>query len=140
MSKSCEVCGKEIVSNRRKKYCSRSCKNTGGSRRHHLKHNGTLKYCIQKLCGEQKRKGLNWEDVYALYQRQEGKCALTGVQMTHDRTSKTTAISIDRIHAGGPYISENIRLVCGIANSMRLNMTDSELYFWCSKLLEYANR
>ena len=139
MSKVCEVCGEPLESLRKKKYCSRSCKNTGGSRRYHATHNGSLEYCLKKLCGEKRRKDLYWHDVYDLYLKQEGKCAVTGIQMTFDRSRKQTALSLDRIEAGGPYIIENIRLVCSVVNSMRLDMTDKELLFWCKKILENAD-
>jgi hypothetical protein len=78
------------------------------------------------------------EDVLDILESQEGKCALTGVKLTFKRERgiklKTNA-SIDRIVPGGPYIKENVRLVCSIVNKMRLDMTDEELKYWCSLIL-----
>ena len=70
---------------------------------------------------------------------QEGKCALTGVQLTcilEKGNITHTNASIDRIEAGGPYILENIRLTCARVNVMRSNMSDEELLYWCKLLIQ----
>ena len=47
-----------------------------------------------------------------------------------------TNASIDRIIPGGEYSADNVRLVCAYPNLMRLNLTDSELKWWCERILE----
>jgi hypothetical protein len=91
------------------------------------------------LQGKPERKGLTINDLEDLLENQEGKCALTGVELTFVRGEGRirTNASIDRISPGGPYIKENVRLVCRIANTIKLNMEDEELFWWCNKILEY---
>lgn len=89
------------------------------------------------LCRKDRR-SLSMEDVLDVLEKQSGKCALTGITLTFKRELgiklKTNA-SIDRIIPGGPYVKENIRLVCSIVNKMRLDMLDDELLYWCQKIL-----
>jgi hypothetical protein len=58
------------------------------------------------------------EDVVDLWDSQNGKCALSGVLMTHqrdgtygDKKPKEFNASIDRINPNGPYVRENVQLV-----------------------------
>jgi len=87
-----------------------------------------------------KESGLTVEDLKIAYDRQEGKCALSGVEMTCLRkigiTHKTNA-SIDRIVAGGPYSSDNIQLVCRAVNGFRSNTSIEEYIDWCRKVTEH---
>jgi len=44
--------------------------------------------------------------------------------------------SLDRIEAGGPYIKENIQLVCTALNSWRADTELEEFKWWCRKVTE----
>lgn len=84
------------------------------------------------------------EDLYRIYEKQKGLCAITGVKMTHikdgkGKSEKTMAnISIDRIDNYGPYSSENIHLVCYAVNIMKYTHSMNEFLKWC-KLVSKNN-
>ena len=123
------------TSDSRKKFCSDKCKNRFHSRIHDEIYKGTRKYHLQRLASKYNRK-FNWQDLETLFQKQEGKCALSNEIMTwFAGEGKTrTNISIDRISPGGEYSLENIRLVCAIVNTMRSDMSDEELIYWAGRL------
>lgn len=73
-----------------------------------------------------------------LLEEQSGKCALTGIELTckleKGHISKTNA-SIDRLQAGGPYIKENVQLVCRAVNSWRGDTDLNEFIWWCKQVV-----
>jgi hypothetical protein len=71
---------------------------------------------------------INQDYLMALYDQQEGLCALSGIRMTW-ATGKTapTSISIDRIDGKKGYVDGNVRLVCVAVNAFRGIMNDQEL-------------
>lgn len=48
-----------------------------------------------------------------------------------------TNASIDRLEAGGPYIKDNIQLVCSVLNKFRINTPVAEFVWWCKKVAEH---
>lgn len=84
---------------------------------------------------------LSKEDMLAQYLKQDGKCALTGLHMLCEITRKdakmNTSTSIDRIDSNGPYHRDNIQIVCRAVNTMKNDMTHSELLRWCGAILAY---
>lgn len=137
----CLSCNKEyIVNQNNQKYCSSKCvpKSNNTTEAQYKRFTNPRTYFVS-LLAHKERAAIEPEDLLALLEIQQGRCALTGVELTFKREKGTifrTNASIDRIQAGGPYIKENVRLVCSIVNKMRLNMTDEELSFWCKKILE----
>jgi len=102
--------------------------------------NWTLKDHLKHLIWQYKtRKELTYEILLEIYKEQEGKCAFTGIELTYIRGQGKvkTNISIDRIEAGGPYIKENIQLVCSVVNKMKSNMSDDEFKWWCNAVSKY---
>ena len=71
---------------------------------------------------------------------QNNRCALSGIELTCKLEKgvvyKTNA-SIDRIDAGGPYIKENIQLVCRALNGFRVDTDLKEFIWWCGKVTEW---
>lgn len=70
------------------------------------------------------------DQAIALFQRQEGKCALSGVQMTWAPGAGrpvATSVSMDRINQSAGYTVDNVRFVCHAANCFRGSMTDEEM-------------
>jgi len=71
---------------------------------------------------------INQAHLYHLYQKQKGKCALSGITMTW-RTGEqwiNENISLDRIDPGLGYEPGNIQLVCYRCNVMKHNMLEKD--------------
>jgi len=118
-------------------------KRVWGKKDYHMNRskNWTLKDHLKHLIWQYKtRKELTYEMLLEIYEEQEGKCALTGIKLTYIRGQGKvkTNISIDRIEAGGPYVRENIQLVCSIVNRMKSNMSDDELRWWCKAISKHG--
>jgi hypothetical protein len=89
------------------------------------------------------------DDVIALYEKQKGLCAYSGVKMTYSsykikchtrRTWRMTYpynASIDRIDSLKGYIKGNIQLVCGIVNIMKSDSSEDEFLQLCKKITEH---
>jgi hypothetical protein len=73
--------------------------------------------------------------VLGILDAQKGRCALTGIEMTHGQDSPETNISIDRIDPSKGYVEGNIRLVCVAVNFMKHRMDDARLAWWCQQIL-----
>jgi len=85
---------------------------------------------------------LTHEDVVALWSAQNGRCALTGIPMTHEVKSNGgkplhTNISIDRLDTDKGYSPDNVRLVCWIANVMRRDLTTEAFVGWCRLIVTH---
>ncbi len=146
----CVECGSgyEKVRNAQK-FCSTSCKgkhkySTGEvtTNSQYEKINGNWRKYLQRLLyvNGNKRESLSVEDLLEIIEEQNYRCALSGVELTGKlevgKVSKTNA-SVDRIDAGGPYIKENIQLVCRAVNGFRTNTSVEEYIWWCKKVAEY---
>lgn len=85
------------------------------------------------------------DDIRQLYIKQNGKCALTGKQMTHqavERNENTQHIlnkwniSVDRIDSSKIYTSNNIRLVCAIINRLKFSSSDNDFLLVCGTIAQ----
>lgn len=85
---------------------------------------------------------LTLEQVLDLYEKQNHKCALSGLEMTTIKGSGHLILnaSIDRIDPGKDYSISNIRLICNHVNMMRSNLSDEELLMFCKNILDNANK
>jgi hypothetical protein len=81
---------------------------------------------------------ITYEFLQEMYDQQEGRCAVTGIQMTHKRGDRGEYrnVSIDRMDSDKGYEPDNVRLVCKAVNLMKHEMEQSELEFWCLAILE----
>jgi|TARA_B000000557_G_scaffold186746_1_gene152724 hypothetical protein len=80
------------------------------------------------------------EDVLELWDKQEGRCALTGLFMTYHKDGggkKDLNASIDRINPEIEYLVTNIQLVCSRANTLKHNLREDELYWWAKNIVEF---
>lgn len=82
-------------------------------------------------------------DVFQMYNEQNGKCALTGFDMTlgssNDPVEKRYAASPDRIDNERGYTLDNVWLVAARANSIKSDMTIEELIEWCEAVSKHLN-
>jgi hypothetical protein len=72
-----------------------------------------------------------------------GKCALSGVLMTHqrdgtygDKKPKEFNASIDRINPQGPYVRENVQLVSARINTMKHTLSEDMFIWWVKNIYE----
>lgn len=68
---------------------------------------------------------ITWEELKAMWDAQDGKCALSGLPMTTDKDSMYAA-SMDRIKSDGDYTTENVQLVCHAMNIAKGPWEDRE--------------
>lgn len=80
------------------------------------------------------------EDAYALYEKQGGRCALSGVEIkfseSYTDSSKGTA-SLDRIDNSKCYTLDNIQWVHKEINFMKNKMTDERFIELCKEVAKY---
>lgn len=87
---------------------------------------------------------LDFEHIIALWEKQNGRCALSGVVMTYHRDGiygagkKDFNASIDRINPAGPYKEGNIQLVATRVNIMKHTLSPDMLIWWIRALYEHA--
>lgn len=77
--------------------------------------------------------------VQELLEKQNGKCALSGIAMTFilGEGRVPTNISIDRKDTDLGYTKENIQLVCMAVNQMKSDMTETQLIEFCKSIVNY---
>lgn len=136
----CVCCGTSyLTTDHRSKFCSALCRSYYNGKKFRKANAGSdLVYYIKYTLLNGKRPELSVQEILNLYEDQQGLCALTKVPMTSISGSgkHKTNISIDRIECGGPYIPSNIRLVCTHANTIRNNLTDEEMLWWCKQIVQ----
>lgn len=70
------------------------------------------------------------DHLFALWDKQEGRCAITKKQMVYKRRSLYT-VSIDRIDSTIGYIEGNVQLVCQAINLAKSTYSNDEIIaFW----------
>ena len=130
LEKTCPVCGVVFIGKRASRvYCSKTCNAALEPDRM-----AKPKRYFQSMLNPQRIKdGLTAEQLLAKLEEQDGKCALTGREMTFIRGQKAvdTNCSIDRIEAGGTYSIENVQLVCAAVNGFRRNLPLDVFIGWC---------
>ena len=98
---------------------------------------------LQTICKAGiKRKGGNitWQFLDKLWENQNGKCAITGYDMTYQSGNGkvVTNVSIDRIDGKGIYTEDNVRLTCVSANIARGILGEKEFIKMCKDIVNYA--
>lgn len=80
------------------------------------------------------------EEISKLFELQERKCALTGLQLnTYDehKNKKNMTASLDRIDSEKGYTIDNVQWVHKKINKLKLDFTEEELYYYCKLIVEY---
>ena len=80
---------------------------------------------------------LTLDYIMYLWEKQNGKCALTGIQMTYKfyEGRVNTNVSIDRIDSTKGYSKDNVQLVCMAANQMKNDLSMEEFVQMCECVL-----
>lgn len=129
----------------------RECKNCQKERYHHERQrlfeddNLALRYKLQQALKGTRRRSkeknmyndLTLDYVMYLWEKQCGKCALTGIQMTYKfyEGRVNTNLSIDRIDSTKGYSKDNVQLVCMAANQMKNDLSMCEFIELCEAVL-----
>lgn len=85
---------------------------------------------------------LTLDDCTKLWHEQKGRCALSGVIMTHHRDGsghKEFNVSIDRINPDQPYTPSNVQLVAYRVNIMRHILPLDQFHWWVQNIWEHQN-
>ena len=84
---------------------------------------------------------LELSDLYLMWNLQDGKCAITGRQMTYEHFCGrlSTNLSLDRINSSYGYSVENSQLVCSVANTIKSDLSMNELLLLCRDIIEYES-
>jgi ribosomal protein S27AE len=108
---------------------------------------GSVDSYLRYLCANSKSANRNgradWsitpEHVVGLWHRQGGRCALSGVIMTHHKDGSGTKdfnASIDRINPEIGYHDGNVQLVAYRVNIMKHTLREDELWWWVRNIVE----
>ena len=84
---------------------------------------------------------LTLEDLEKILERQEGRCALSGVFLTHHKDgsgSKEFNASIDRIDPNGNYTVNNIQLVAFRVNLLKHTLSEDMFYWWIKNIHDFS--
>lgn len=148
--KQCAVCGTGFTpKSGSHKFCSEQCKGkwkyitgeTTTESQYALISGNWARYLSRLMYyGGRKRDKLTREILLAQLEKQNYRCALSGVPLTCDLSkgvvSQTNA-SVDRIIAGGPYTSDNIQIVCRALNHWRADTSVPDFVAWCRKVVQH---
>lgn len=109
---------------------------------------GYIRYLYNQMRARSKTKGRECtateQDLYDLWDKQNGCCALTGVPMTHTYSpdmvavSRVTNGSVDRIDSRVGYIVGNIQFACVRVNLMKGPMQEEQLLSVCRAILHHS--
>lgn len=117
--------------------------------RRHKTEGDTIERYLKRLLKNAKTRKQNFkepstielEHLIELWVQAEGRCALSGVYMTHHvdgKGRKDLNVSLDRIDADKGYTPGNVQLVCLRANLMRHTLTSSEFYWWVKTIANHS--
>lgn len=138
----CQICNSDFTANRgRQIFCSKACQCVNATRLYN-KRKETLEYHLRLLKNRHgtriAREKISLEFLKNLYNKQNGRCAISGQLMTWTRSNGfiNTNISLDRINSSLGYTEFNVQFVCFIVNIMKRDMHTSELIEWCRHIME----
>jgi hypothetical protein len=124
-------------------FCSRKC--SGKWRRNNVygdkytnkwRASSPRKFLSSSLGKKKDRENLSLDYLMFLYDSQQGKCALSGREMTYitGQGRVPTNISIDKIDPSRGYVEGNVQLTCRQANIMKMELNANELTSWCEDI------
>ncbi len=99
----------------------------------------------QSKSNNKKSRNLDWkitlDDLIALWEKQEGRCAISGIFLTHHKDGtghKEYNVSIDRITSTRGYTPQNTQLVCYRANLLKSNLPEDMFYWWVKTINNFS--
>ena len=100
-----------------------------------------IKHMVYDMRKNSRRKNLGDctiepQDIYDLFDSQDGKCALTGFHMTlsssDDQELRRYAATVDRVDNERGYTLDNVWLVTMLANQIKSNVELEVFVEWCA--------
>ena len=97
--------------------------------------------CLSSATGEKQRQedrrefNITPEEVYGLWEKQGGLCALTGLPMQHHPAYSDMNASMDRKEGSIGYVIDNVQLVCWRINEMKNDQPEHQLLWWARALV-----
>jgi len=96
-------------------------------------------------CGRRAKSGLDWEitpeDLINLWEKQQGRCAISGVYLTHHKDGtgyKEFNASIDRKCGDKGYTLHNVQLVAYRINIMKHTLSEDMFYWWVKTINNFS--
>ena len=140
-NRTCVTCGTPFKTEHPKYInCSKKCNGIYRVTARYERDNGNWQAYFKHLLSKKKDSTLTVRQLLNMLERQNHRCALSGVEMTCIRKRGSTIltnVSIDRIKPGGAYNSRNVQLVCRAVNSFRSTLPIPEYLEWCRKVVAY---
>lgn len=139
----CKKCDKELVG-RQRKFCCRDHQQSWNNKHKYgykwqraYRAMSPRNYLSQLRSYYNRRETLSLDFLEDLYNKQNGKCAISGEILTFTQGTGRcpTNISIDRIDSKIGYDPYNIQLVCHKVNIMKAELSTENLKDWCRKIL-----
>ena len=81
------------------------------------------------------------EDLVALWAKQDGRCAISGVYLTHHvdgSGKKEYNASIDRVRGDEGYTIHNVQLVAYRINIMKHTLSEDMFYWWIKTINDFS--
>lgn len=103
--------------------------------------NGIVKHALRRNL----ELSIDMKYAWKLFEKQKGKCALSGVDILIDHSWKRNThmgkgintASLDRIDSSKGYVKGNIQWVHKAVNKMKSNLLEFDFINWCTKISEY---
>lgn len=137
----------QYPSGKRRKVCE-PCRMKHKSRRRHMVMDGSPEAYLRQLVSKLKhsrKKTHDWaltpEEVFELWEEQNGRCSVSGVTLTHHLDGSGTKefnASIDRINNDQGYSKMNVRLVAYRINIMRHTLSTDMFWWWVKTIHDYS--
>lgn len=82
---------------------------------------------------------ISMEDMWNQYQKQEGRCALTGLNLTLTNSNhlRDQTASLDRINSSKSYTADNIQWAHKHANKMKMDLQEEDFFRIIKQIYEY---
>jgi hypothetical protein len=151
MTRKCQFCKQERTEKEFPTPTStqcRQCKSTRARTRVSRTSSSYLEYLLKKSKNAAKTRTvrdkdytLALADLEALWEHQEGRCALSNTVMTHHKDGQGRHdhnASIDRINPALGYTPENVQLVSYRANIMRHDLSEGMFHWWIKTIHDFS--
>jgi len=149
--RTCEACGRELPIGRfettKDGWTRAQCRECVGTMRN-KSVSGSYEMYLRRLLTKARsaRKDthafeITPEDVIELWEAQQGRCAVSGVILTHhaDGTGKKEFnASLDRIDSNRGYLRGNVQLVAYRVNLLKHTLSTDMLYWWVKTIHDYS--